>query len=74
DHNSLEDSKGIRYYNHNFNSQIDKFELIDYRIENNKHVDMIVYPDVKRKLENRSHRTKRKKIQFKGYKERKIDY
>ncbi|CAG8710927.1 12213_t:CDS:2, partial [Racocetra persica] len=73
-HNSLEDSKGIRYYNHNFNSQIDKFELIDHRIENDKHVNMIIYPEVRRKLENSLHRTKRKKIQFKGYVENKLDY
>ncbi|CAG8557178.1 27461_t:CDS:2, partial [Racocetra persica] len=73
-HNSIEESNGIRYYNHNFNSQIAKFELIDHRIENDKHVDMIVYPEVRRKLENRLHRTKRKKIQFKGYIENKLDY
>ncbi|CAG8607673.1 20770_t:CDS:2, partial [Racocetra persica] len=46
-HNSLEDGKGIRYYNYNFNSQIDKFELIDYRIENDKYVDTIIYPENK---------------------------
>ncbi|CAG8584558.1 28822_t:CDS:2, partial [Racocetra persica] len=73
-HNSIKEQNGIWYYNHNFNLQVDKFELTDYRIENKLHVNTIVYPEIKRKLENRLCRTKRKRIQFKGYKEGKIDY
>ncbi|CAG8810796.1 502_t:CDS:1, partial [Racocetra persica] len=74
EHNLIKESNRIRYYNHNFKSQVDKFQLTDCRIENNLDVDTIVYPEVRRKLENRLHRTKRKRIQFKGYKEDKIDY
>ncbi|CAG8741269.1 3689_t:CDS:2, partial [Racocetra fulgida] len=75
EHNTIEEHNGIRYYNHNFNSQVDKFELTDHRKENNLDVDTILYPEVRRKLENRLHTTKRKKVQFKGYNiENKLEY
>ncbi|CAG8817756.1 20984_t:CDS:1, partial [Racocetra persica] len=44
EHNSIEESNRIQYYNHNFKSQ-DKFQLTDRRIENNLDVDTIVYPE-----------------------------
>ncbi|CAG8724068.1 13162_t:CDS:2 [Racocetra persica] len=72
--NLIEEYNKIKYYNHDFKSQVDKFELTDHRIENDLYVDMIVYLEVKRKLENRLCGTKRKRIRFKGFKENKIDY
>ncbi|CAG8834136.1 19927_t:CDS:2, partial [Racocetra persica] len=51
--NPFEEKNGIKYYNHNFNSQTEKYELTNYRVENNLDVDTIVYPEVKKKLENR---------------------
>ncbi|CAG8707876.1 6725_t:CDS:2 [Racocetra persica] len=61
--NLIEEYNEIKYYNYDFKSQVNKFELTDHRIENDLHVDMIVYLEVKKKLENRL-----------CFKENKIDY